>query len=95
MGDKIFDQYFILHMASGIIAYFFGISFNKWFALHILFEYIENTKIGINVIDNYFWFWPGGKIKADSIINNIGDQIAAVLGWKIAEYLDNIYKKIE
>lgn len=58
MGKYIFDQFFLLHFASGIIAYFWGISFNNWFIIHFLFEYFENTNYGMNIINKIVTFWP-------------------------------------
>ena len=49
MGLKLFDQYTYLHFAVGIIAYFFNISILSWFAIHSIFELVENTNIGINI----------------------------------------------
>jgi len=84
------DQYTYLHFASGIIAYFFGIPLIVWFILHSIFEITENTSLGINLINNYFKFWPGGKPKSDSFINIIGDTIGTILGWGSAYGIDKI-----
>jgi hypothetical protein len=46
----------------------------------MIFEYVENTKYGMNII-NKFSYWPGGKERADSLINSLGDQFYALLGW--------------
>ena len=46
----------------------------------MIFEYVENTKYGMNII-NKFVYWPGGKEKPDSLINSLGDQFYAVIGW--------------
>lgn len=86
----MFDQYSYLHFASGIIAYFWNISIIFWFILHTIFEYLENTHLGIHFINKYITFWPGGKPYADPFINNIGDTITAILGWISAYYLDKI-----
>lgn len=88
MGKFLFDQYSSLHFASGIIAYFWGIKFYNWILFHLLFEIIENTELGISIINKYITFWPGGKPCADSISNIIGDNISAYLGWIFAYYLD-------
>jgi hypothetical protein len=95
MGTYFFDQYSILHMASGIIAYFFGIKLQNWIAIHVLFEYFENTDIGIKFINtNLKNIWPGGKEKADTFMNSmIGDNFFAILGWCIAYYFDWIGKE--
>ena len=46
MGNLFIDQYTYLHFASGIIAYFWNISFKNWIMLHTIFELLENTIIG-------------------------------------------------
>ncbi len=37
--------------------------------------------------------WPGGKPYADSFINNVGDTIGFVLGWIVAKWVDEFFKK--
>lgn len=88
MGSFLFDQYTYLHFSVGVVAYFWNISLFHWFILHSIFEILENTSFGMYFINNYIFFWPGGKPKADTIINNIGDNIGAVLGWLSAFYID-------
>lgn len=90
MGIKFLDQYSYLHFAVGIISYFWGLTFTTFIIIHILFELMENTIIGINIINKYFIFWPGGKSKSDSIENIIGDNLSAILGWFSAYYLDKL-----
>ena len=90
MGARLFDQYTYLHFAVGIVAYFWNISVVNWFILHTLFEIVENTSTGMNVINTYIPFWPGGKPNSDAVINSIGDTIGAILGWITAYYLDQI-----
>jgi len=58
-----------------------------------LFELIENTEYGIYVINTYFTFWPGGKPKANNIINRIGDTIGGIIGWYSAKWLDDYFIK--
>ena len=53
--------------------------------LHTLFETVENTQFGMNFINKYITFWPGGKPTADSFINIIGDTVSAC-GW-LSAYL--------
>lgn len=93
MGARLFDQYTYLHFAIGIVAYFWNISIVNWFILHTIFEVVENTPTGMKFINTYIPFWPGGKPKSDSIINNIGDTIGAISGWISAYYLDQIGNK--
>lgn len=97
MGVNLFDQYTLLHFATGVIAYFWGMTLPVFFVVHTLFEFFENTKQGIDFINNYFTIWPGGKPQANSIVNRIGDTIGAVVGWTISYLLDkhicaNCYK---
>ena len=54
MGLRIFDQYSLLHFAVGVLAYFWSFSFFAIILIHILFEFIENTPVGMNFINAYF-----------------------------------------
>ena len=92
MGNLLIDQYTYLHFASGIIAYFWNISLKNWVILHAFFEILENTKVGIKII-NKLYYWPGGKPYPDSLINILGDTIGATLGWLSAFYLDYLGNK--
>lgn len=85
MGTKIYDKYSLLHLAVGIVVYYFDISLLIWIILHTIFEIIENTKQGVYFIDNYLLFWPGGKIKPDSITNSVSDTIFGIIGWILAD----------
>lgn len=89
MGTLLFDQYTYLHFAIGIITYYWDIRLLNWIIAHTLFEWLENTEIGIKII-NKTTFWPGGKPYADSLINSIGDSFGAIAGWISAYYLDKI-----
>ena len=93
MGSYLFDQYTLLHFAVGIIAYFWNISLLYFFIIHTLFEIGENTNIGMKLISN-IKLWPGGKPKADSLINIFGDTIGGVVGWLTANYLDKYGNKM-
>ena len=88
MGIFLFDQYSLLHMATGIIAYFWGIKLKYYILLHIAYEYLENTQLGMSWI-NQVTFFPGGKNYPDSLINSSGDIISGILGWLIAKWLDD------
>lgn len=87
MGVHLFDKYTYLHFATGVVLYYWGVSFFNFFILHTIFEITENTQIGVNIIDNYITVWPGGKLAPDSIKNQIGDTIGALLGWLSAALL--------
>ena len=84
MGKYFFDKYSLLHFAWGVIARYLNIRLYDWLALNIVFEIVENTSYGMNVINRYFWFWPGGKPERDSLLNNIGDIIFALLGYMVS-----------
>ena len=69
MGNKLIDQYSYLHFSVGVIFYFWGFTLRNWIIIQILFEILENTNIGIQLI-NKTNIWPGGgKIKSDYTIN--------------------------
>lgn len=93
MGNQLFDQYTYLHFATGIIAYFWNISLIHWLIIHFLFELAENSQIGMKFINNCLTFWPGGKPQSDTVINIVGDNIGAVLGWITAFLLDSLGTK--
>lgn len=93
MGFYFIDQYSLLHFSVGVVAYFWGIPFFVWFILHIIFEIIENSNIGILSINKHFaGIWPGGKSQPDNIINMIGDQTMTSFGWIVAFYIDKLGK---
>ncbi len=87
MGTKLTDAYSLLHFAVGVLARHWALGFWTFFALHTLFEIVENTGPGMHFINTYISAWPGGKPYADSIINRIGDTIYSILGWLLADYL--------
>lgn len=88
MGQYLLDQYSLLHFAVGVIAYFWGISATLTFVAHVLFELVENTKMGIYFINTYIRFWPGGKPKADSYINQVSDTVMIMIGWYVSQLAD-------
>jgi hypothetical protein len=91
MGHYWFDQYSILHFATGILAYFWGVGLYLTMMVHILFELFENTTYGMWFINNWLPFWPGGKDHADSLVNNISDTLFTGVGWIISYKLDKYY----
>jgi len=97
MGNLFADQYSLLHFSVGVIAYFWKISFANWFMIHIIFEILENSQPVMKFVNKYlvdkYYIWPGGKDKADSVINSIGDQTFAMLGWIFAYALDSYGEK--
>lgn len=87
MGLRCIDKFSYLHFGSGIIAKFLNISIIDWFIINLLFEIIENSEYGIEFINKYFKFWPGGKPYSDSLLNSICDIIFSLLGWISAYYI--------
>ena len=89
MGLYFTDKYSLLHVAVGIVVYYWNMSFVAWFIIHLLFEYVENTVYGMKMI-NQFSYWPGGKDHADSLTNSMGDHFYALIGWLVAHIICNI-----
>lgn len=93
MGYQFLDQYSILHLSVGVIAYFWNVPFLLAFIAHAIFEVLENTTAGVAAINKYiidpgYFSWPGGKHQPDSLINQTGDNVAFAVGWLVAAYLD-------
>ena len=88
MGIYFTDKFSLLHFSTGVIVYYWNISFLSWFIIHAIFEYTENTHSGMMLL-NQFKLWPGGKEKRDTFINNIGDQFYGSLGWIFAMFVCN------
>jgi len=93
MGNQFVDQYSILHFATGVIAYFWGVSGTKWFIIHVGFELIENTEVGMKFINENLTFWPGGKPRADDFVNMVGDTVSAMAGWWAAQQIEKVGKE--
>ena len=89
MGENTFDRYSFLHFSVGAVAYYWDINLKNLIILHTLFEFLENTVEGIKLI-NKFKYWPGGKDKADSPLNMLGDTISVILGWFAAYIINNV-----
>lgn len=90
MGRYFTDQYSLLHLATGIIMYFWGFSASFTFIIHTIFELIENTEYGMYFINNYFKIWPGGKPYSDTFINSLGDTFYTMVGYYLAQSISNI-----
>ena len=88
------DQYSLLHFATGVLAYFWGMPLWTYALLHIVFELTENTTQGIHFINEYIPIWPGGKPAPDSPLNQIGDIVFGVFGWASSILLDKYMFKI-
>ncbi len=85
MGKEFADAYSLLHFAVGVVVRHWGMSLLAWIVLHTVFEAAENTEMGMRWINTYIKMWPGGKPYADSLLNNFGDTVFAILGWMVAD----------
>lgn len=79
MGQSFLDTYSLLHYATGVVAYYWGVGFYTFGVAHVVFELLENSSPGMAVI-RAFPFWPGGKSRADSVLNMVGDTVFGLLG---------------
>ena len=79
-----FDQYSVLHFATGVTAYFWGVGPWVWVLGHLAWEGFENSGVGLKLV-NRFWHWPGrkGPMKQDTLANTIGDNISAQAGYGV------------
>jgi hypothetical protein len=89
MGVAFLDIYSFLHFGTGVIFRLVGLSWEIQLLAHIIFEIIENTEFGMNIINNYLFFWPGKKPSADSYLNSVGDVSCGVVGWYVADLIIN------
>lgn len=89
MGRYLMDQFTYLHFASGIIAYFWGVTLKDWILINIAFELFENSDIGMKFISK-IPMWPGSKPTSDYHLNIIGDISSIIIGWLSAYYVDNL-----
>ncbi len=89
MGELFTDKYSIYHFSSGIIAYYCGLSFAKWFVVHMIYEILENSRLHKEL--DKVEIWPGRKPKPDTIINSIGDQFYTMMGWCVGYIMNKYY----
>lgn len=99
MGVNFTDKYSLLHFSVGVVTYFWSVPLLFAFILHSIFEYGENTKTGMKIINDFFvnrnyekynipFTWPGGKDKPDSLINILGDTFYFIAGWVLSYTID-------
>lgn len=91
MGTNTFDTFSILHFASGIIAYYWGISLHIWIILNIIYEIFDNI-IALELIGS-IKIWPGGKKYKDNLINSFSDVVFGVAGLVTVAMLDILIEK--
>ena len=86
MGKLFTDRFSVLHFATGMFFYTLKIPFTESLILHILFEFVENSKKGIEFINTFLKpIWPGGKDYSDSKLNSLGDTLFFMAGWIVAK----------
>lgn len=93
MGKYFADQYSLLHFSVGVIFYFWNVPFFISLLIHFIFEIVENTQWGMQIINNYFvgktmLSWPGGKNEPDTLMNITGDNVFFILGWVVSRMVD-------
>jgi hypothetical protein len=86
MGKYFIDKYSLYHLCSGIIAYYFGLSFGKWFTIHAIYEVLENSRLQKEL--DKIEIWPGRKPSPDYVMNSVGDQISTMIGWCIGYFMN-------
>jgi hypothetical protein len=89
MGELFTDKYSIYHFSSGVIAYYFGVSFVKWFIIHAVYELLENSRLQKEL--DKIEIWPGRKPRPDTFVNSMSDQFYTMLGWSIAYAMNRYY----
>jgi hypothetical protein len=97
MGHSFADQFSLLHFSVGVLAYFWNVPLIASVIAHALFEYAENTPLGIRLINRFlisrgYFSWPGEKRHADSLVNMIGDTVFFAVGWACAMGLDVVHR---
>ena len=84
MGKDFFDRFTLLHFATGVLAYHWSMNELFFLGAHTAFELLENTEAGMRAI-RAIPVWPGGKARADSWENMVGDTLGAWAGWRAAK----------
>lgn len=87
MGSIFFDEFTLLHFATGIVAQYWSMPLWLWILVNIVYEWIENTKWGMHFITHNFKLWPGGKLESDTMVNRISDIFSGILGWLVAYWV--------
>ena len=92
MGVVFIDRFSFLHFSVGALFYAINIDFIYTFLLHTIFEITENAPFGVNFINTYLPFWPGGKRQPDTLKNSLSDALFTIIGWICAKKITAIYK---
>ena len=96
MGIHLFDQFTLLHFATGVLAYFWSVPPLTFIIAHTVFEIVENTEIGVNFMNIFYVQLKGGtKLQADTLLNSIiGDTIGGLAGYFGAQWLDDLGNRL-
>lgn len=94
MGQAAFDAFTYLHWCMGSLMGFWihetslSASGGFWLmmALNVGFEILENSTVGMSIINNTS-LWPGGKHTADAAVNIFTDICAVTGGYLMARWL--------
>lgn len=82
------DQYSLIHMAVGILFYFWKISFFLSTLTQATFMLLNNSEEGSKLFSRYAPQYPYTAKKHDSWINMVGDNMSFNFGWLLASAVD-------
>jgi len=92
MGVNFADQFSFLHYSVGAVFFYWVprplLGGAVFFLMHTIFELVENSNFGVHALKAVV-IWPGGKPKADTMINILGDTVFAMLGF-YTSYVVNV-----
>ncbi len=81
------DQYSLIHMAVGILFYFWKISFILSSLTQATFMLLNNSEAGNRILGKYAPQYPNAR-KQDSWLNMLGDNMSFNFGWLLASAVD-------
>ena len=78
-----------------LTAFFARWSLPLWILIYICFTTFENSQFGFQLIKKYFPFYNIYKNTPNTIKTNIGDFLAAMIGWICAYLIASFLKPRE
>ena len=96
MSRQFFDQFSLLHFASGVTAYFWFhhlVSFKTFLIFMVLFELFQNSAVGMDFMNHYIPIWPKNRREPEPWVNMMSDVLFLIIGWQSAFYLDEYYRR--